>query len=132
MNGNLPSHSRCFVTGSQKCATAINKEEEIMSKTCTLQNQTLGFFIDSLNRSAMYVRSQPVQLLMNESLGHLSNKVLEIFVHRARFFHPSFLDFFGTGNVPGKQITCRWSTRAKNKIHSYSHKIRPKAKVSES
>ena len=32
MKENLPSHSRCFVTGSQKCATAINKEEEIMSK----------------------------------------------------------------------------------------------------
>ena len=74
MNGNLPSHSRCFDTGSQKCATAINKEEERMSKTRTLQNQALGFFVDSLNRSAMYVISQPVQLLMNESLGHLSNK----------------------------------------------------------
>ena len=61
-----------------------------------------------------------------------TNKVLEIFVHRARFFHPSFLEFFGRGNVPGKQITCTWSTRAKNKIHSYSHKMRPKAKVSES
>jgi len=30
---------------------------------------------------------------MKASVIFPTNKVLEIFVHRARFFHPSFLDF---------------------------------------
>ena len=120
MKGSLPSHSRRFVTGSQKCTTAINKEEEIMSKNShiiSMQNQALGIIVDSLNRSVMNVRSQPVQMLMNKSLSHLSNKILEIFVNRASLFHPSFLQFWSRRHMSQRNACTRhWCIRKKLQV----------------